>query len=101
MCGLCSLDPAVKQKEIERIKLLLLDLDRIMTYHECLLEGTEKPHTDEAVLINITIDRVANHFHSDWNVTIIEDDPYEHRTTDNAPEDGSSTDSIDSEDDPF
>lgn len=101
MCDLCSIDPKLVQAERQRMMKLIDDLERIICFHEQLLEGTEKPHTDEALLINIPIDRVVNYLTQEWGTTLQEDDQYEHRASDNAPEDGAPTDSIDSEDDPF
>lgn len=101
MCDLCSIDPKLVQAERQRMMKLIDDLERIICFHEQLLEGTEKPHTDEALLMNIVIDRAVTYLAQGWSTTLTEADPYEHRAADNAPEDGSYTDSIDGEGDPF
>lgn len=101
MCDLCSIDPKLVQAERQRMMKLIDDLERIICFHEQLLEGTEKPHTNEALLINITIDRAVTYLAQEWSTTFTNEEQYEHRANDNAPEDGTTHDSIDGEADPF
>ena len=101
MCDLCSIDPKLVQAERQRMMKLIDDLERIICFHEQLLEGTEKPHTDEALLMNIVIDRAVTYLAQEWSTTLTEADPYEHRADDFTSSDGATSLTSDSERNPF